>query len=154
MTRATAPERALPLPSSHPLPRPTPTTARLRACPWALPFSLGNRAPAQVPCFLVNLLGRYVVFDRLLRALPEELKKRDRHGIVAKLEQLGLCPLAAQNVEHMLCEYRKMALPSQRAHRGEQYAAYAKLWTECAPMLARRAGYGDYYLRLCLDRCS
>ena len=54
------------------------------------------------------------VFDQLLRALPDGLKARDRHGIVAKLEQLGLCPLAAQNVEHMLCEFRKLVLVAGR----------------------------------------
>ena len=35
-----------------------------------------------------------VTFDKLLRALPAALQARDRHGIIAKLEQLGLRPTA------------------------------------------------------------
>ena len=63
---------------------------------------------------------------------------RDRHGIVAKLEKLSLCPLAAQNVEHMLCEFRKLVLPEGRPHRRQPYTEYAELWQQAQPILARR----------------
>ena len=78
-----------------------------------------------------------LVFDQLLRALPDGLKARDRHGIVAKLEQLGLRPLAAQNVEHMLCEFRKLVLPEGRPRRGQAFEGYRELWGTVAPIFQR-----------------
>ena len=85
-------------------------------------------------------LGRAadVVFHELLLALPGALRARDRHGIVAKLEELGLCPLAAQNVEHLLCEFRKLVLAEGRPKRGQPYEDYAELWRQVRPILARR----------------
>ena len=77
------------------------------------------------------------VFDQLLRALPDGLKARGRHGIVAKLEVLGLCPLAAQNVEHMLCEFRKLVLPEGRPRRGQACEGYRELWGTAAPLVQR-----------------
>ena len=78
-----------------------------------------------------------VVFDRLLRALPAALQARDRHGVIAQLEQLGLRPLAAQNVEHMLCEFRKLMLPGKRPPRGEAFEGYRELWEAVAPVFQR-----------------
>ena len=72
-------------------------------------------------------LAAAVVFDRLLRALPAALQARDRHGVIAKLEQLGLRPLSAQNAEHMLCEFRKLTLPGNRLLRGEVFEGYCDL---------------------------
>ena len=80
-----------------------------------------------------------VVFDKLLRALPEALKARDHDGIIVKLEELGLCPLVAQNVEHMLCEFRKLCMPEGRPSSSQRYAQYEELWREVAPILERRA---------------
>ena len=79
------------------------------------------------------------MFDKLLRALPGAFQARDRDGIIETLEELGLCPLAAQSVEHMLCEFRKLCLPEGRPTSGERYEGYAELWREVAPVLARRA---------------
>ena len=78
-----------------------------------------------------------VTFDKLLRALPAALQARDKHGIIAKLEQLGLRPLAAQNVEHMLCEFRKLMLPGKRAPRGEAFEGYRELWEAVALVFQR-----------------
>ena len=78
-----------------------------------------------------------VVFDKMLRALPAALQARDRHGIIAKLEQLGLRPLAAQNVEHMLCEFRKLLLPGKRATRGKTSDNYRELWEAVAPVILK-----------------
>ena len=75
----------------------------------------------------------------LLEALPAALAERDGHGVVERLSGLGLLPLCAQNVEHMLCEWRKMALPDGRRARGEPSAGYAELWRAVAPVIAWRA---------------
>ena len=77
--------------------------------------------------------------DKLLRALPGAFHAMDRDGIIETLEELGLCPLAAQSVEHMLCEFRKLCLPEGRPASGGRYEGYAELWREVAPILARRA---------------
>ena len=103
---------------------------------WLLDGMDEGAARAAVEIYLDKLAD--LVFDQLLRALPDGLKARDRHGIVAKLEQLGLRPLAAQNVEHMLCEFRKLVLPEGRPHRGQPYEDYAELWRQVQPILARR----------------
>jgi hypothetical protein len=87
--------------------------------------------------------GSAFAFDQLLNRLPGALQAKDRHGIVAKLEELGLRPLAAQNVEHMLCEFRKLALPERRPRRGEAYAEYAELWRQVQPILASRHGAAE-----------
>ncbi len=79
-----------------------------------------------------------VLFDDLLKALPAALRARDEHGIIEALERLGLCPLAAQNVEHMLCEFRKLLLPGGRPQRGEPFEGYRELWEAIAPVLLRR----------------
>ena len=60
----------------------------------------------------------------------------DRHGIVAKLEQLGLRPLAAQNVEHMPCEFRKLVLPEGRPRRGQAFEGHRELWGTVAPVFS------------------
>ena len=78
-----------------------------------------------------------VKFHELLVALPGALRTRDRHGIIENLEQLGLCPLAAQNVEHMLCEFRKLVLPEGRPRRGEAFKGYRELWEAVAPVFQR-----------------
>ncbi len=72
----------------------------------------------------------------LLAALAD----KDRHGIMDRLAALSIAPLCAQNIEHMLCEFRKMDLPEGRAARGERYEGYANLWRDVAPILARRFG--------------
>ena len=77
------------------------------------------------------------VFDRLLRALPAALQARDRHGVIAQLEQLGLRPLAVQDVEHMLCEFRKLMLPGKWPPRGEAFEGYRELWEAVAPVFQR-----------------
>ena len=66
------------------------------------------------------------------------MRARDRHGIIENLEQLGLCPLVAQSVEQMLCEFRKLVLPEGRPHRRQPYEDYAELWRQVQPILARR----------------
>ena len=66
-------------------------------------------------------------FHDLLQRLPSALEARDRHEIISKLEQLGLHPLAAQSVEHMLCEFRKMQLPESTRTRGEPFDEEASL---------------------------
>ena len=71
------------------------------------------------------------IFRRLVSALPDAVAAADEHGIVEK-------PMCAQNIEHFLCEFRKMVLPGKR-HRGGRYDGYAALWREVAPILARRA---------------
>ena len=76
-----------------------------------------------------------VMFDKLLRALPGAFQARDRDGIIGALEELGLCPLAAQSVEHMLCEFRKLCLPQGRPTSGKRYEGYADLRREVAPIL-------------------
>ena len=77
-------------------------------------------------------------FRDLLQRLQDALAARDRHGIVNKLEELGLHPLSAQGVEHMLCEFRKLALPEKRPPHGEAFDGYAKLWEAVAPIVAKR----------------
>ena len=106
---------------------------------WLLDGMDEGAARAAVEIYLDKLAD--LVFDQLLRALPDGLKARDRHGIVAKLEQLGLRPLAAQNVGHMLCEFRKLVLPvlpEGRPRRGQASEDYAELWQQVHPILARR----------------
>ena len=77
--------------------------------------------------------------DAVFTSIPAALAERDEHGIVEHLSGLGLLPLCAQNIEHMLCEWRKMALPDGRRARGEPSAGYAELWRAVAPVIARRA---------------
>ena len=78
------------------------------------------------------------LFKALVDALPAAIADKDRHGIVDRLAALSIAPLCAQNIEHFLCEFRKLALPEHRAARGERYDGYAELWREVAPILARR----------------
>ena len=80
------------------------------------------------------------LFASLITSLPAAVAERDAHGIVEQLTDMHLAPLCAQNVEHMLCEFRKMDLPSHGAARRKPYGGYAELWAACAPMLIRRAG--------------
>ena len=78
------------------------------------------------------------LFAELVDALPAAVASKDEHGIVERLESLGLLPLCAQNVEHMLCEWRKMVLPGRRASGG-RYDGYGELWRDVQPIiLARR----------------
>ena len=78
------------------------------------------------------------IFRRLVSVLPDAVATADEHGIVEKLNRLHLMPMCAQNIEHFLCEFRKMVLPGKR-RRGGRYDGYAALWREVAPILARRA---------------
>ena len=79
------------------------------------------------------------LFAKLVEALPAAIAENDMHGIIERLAALNVAPLCAQNVEHMLCEWRKMVLPNGRSASGERYEGYAELWREVAPILARRA---------------
>ena len=80
------------------------------------------------------------LFAQLVEALPTAMAEKDGHGIIERLSALNVAPLCAQNVEHMLCEWRKMVLPDGRPASGERYEGYADLWRDVAPILARRAG--------------
>ena len=78
------------------------------------------------------------LFAKLVEVLPAAIAEKDRHGIIERLSALNVAPLCSQNVEHMLCEWRKMVLPNGRPASGERYEGYAELWREVAPILARR----------------
>ena len=78
-------------------------------------------------------------FAKLIEALTAALAAKDKHGLVGRLQALGLLPLCAQNIEHMLCEWRKMALSEGWRARGDPYEGYAELWRAVAPIIARRA---------------
>jgi len=79
------------------------------------------------------------LFAALIRALPAAIADEDIHGIVKQLTEMNIAPLCSQNVEHMLCEFRKMMIPEGRAASGERYEGYADLWKQCEAILARRA---------------
>ena len=79
------------------------------------------------------------LFAALIDALPAAIAEKDRHGIVDCLAGMHLAPLCAQNIEHMLCEWRKMVLPDGRRARGAPSESYADLWQEAAPILGRRS---------------
>ena len=49
-----------------------------------------------------------------------------------------MCLLAAQNIEHLLCEYRSLVLPGGRPQRG-QPEEYIESWRQVQPILATRA---------------
>ena len=78
------------------------------------------------------------LFAKLVEVLPDAIADKDRHGIINRLDDMNIAPLCAQNIEHMLCEFRKMALPAHRAASGERYEGYADLWHEVAYIIARR----------------
>ena len=78
------------------------------------------------------------LFAKLVEVVPAAIAEKDGHGIIERLSALNVAPLCAQNVEHMLCEWRKMVLPSGRAASGGRYGEYADLWRDVAPILARR----------------
>ena len=78
------------------------------------------------------------LFAKLVEVLPAAIAEKDRHGIIERLSALNVAPLCSQNVEHMLCEWRKMVLPNGRPASGERYEGYAELWREVAPILARK----------------
>ena len=94
-------------------------------------FSTDREKAAEADC----------LFATLLAALPAALRQRDTDGVIAQLERLHLQPLAAQTVEHMLCEYRKILAPGGRTRGGSRTTAadYAALWAAAAPLYARRA---------------
>ena len=94
-------------------------------------FSTDRKKAAEADC----------LFATLLAALPAALRQRDTDGVIAQLERLHLQPLAAQTVEHMLCEYRKILAPGGRTRGGSRTTAadYAALWAAAAPLYARRA---------------
>jgi alkylated DNA repair dioxygenase AlkB len=79
------------------------------------------------------------LFAKLVEVLPAAIAGKDEHGVIELLKDMNIVPLCAQNVEHMLCEFRKMAIPEGRAASGERYEGYAELWRQCEPILARRA---------------
>ena len=73
-------------------------------------------ARAAVEIYLDKLAD--LVFDQLLRALPEGLKARARHGIVAKLEQLGLrCQRNGRTAESSLKATASSGRPCARMLR-------------------------------------
>ena len=79
------------------------------------------------------------LFKALIDAMPAAIADEDIHGIVGLLDDMHLAPLCAQNIEHMLCEFRKMMIPEGRTVSGERYEGYADLWQQCEAILARRA---------------
>ena len=48
------------------------------------------------------------LFQALIEVLPPALASMDQHGVVEHLARLQLLPTCAQNIEHMLCEWRMM----------------------------------------------
>ena len=74
------------------------------------------------------------LFKDLIDALPAAIADVDIHGIVQLLDEMHLAPLCAQNIEHMLCEFRKMILPEKRSASGQRYDGYAELWQQCEPI--------------------
>ena len=77
------------------------------------------------------------LFEALIIALPTAIAATDVHGVIRQLTDMSIAPLCAQNVEHMLCEFRKMLLPDGRASSSARYEGYAELWRQCEPMLAK-----------------
>ena len=105
---------------------------------WLLLGMTKNQARAAVLDSLTDP-GVDPLFAALIDALPAAIAEKDRHGIVDCLAGMHLAPLCAQNIEHMLCEWRKMVLPDGRRARGAPSESYADLWHEAAPILARRS---------------
>ena len=112
----------------------TSTTQRAISCASGWFSASQARAAAADGCPAVDPL-----FAKLVEALPAAIAEKDGHGIIERLSALNVAPLCSQNVEHMLCEWRKMVLPNGRPASGERYDGYAELWREVAPILARRA---------------
>ena len=50
-----------------------------------------------------------------------------------------MCLLAAQNIEHLLCEYRSLVLPGGHPQRGQPSEEYIESWRQVQPILATRA---------------
>ena len=50
-----------------------------------------------------------------------------------------MCLLAAQNTEHLLCEYRSLVLPGGHPQRGQPSEEYIESWRQVQPILATRA---------------
>ena len=87
------------------------------------------------------------LFAVLMRRVPALFASVDKHDIVGRLSRLGVMPLCAQNVEHFLCEYRKVVVPKGRARVGARSEGYAELWKAVQPVLAKRAAS-------CVQLCS
>jgi len=49
-----------------------------------------------------------------------------------------MCLLAAQNIEHLLCEYRGLVLPGSHPQRGQPSEEYIESWRQVQPILATR----------------
>ena len=77
------------------------------------------------------------IFEALIRTLPAAIAATDVHGVIRQLTDMSIAPLCAQNVEHMLCEFRKMLLPDGRASSCARYEGYAELWRQCELILAK-----------------
>ena len=78
------------------------------------------------------------LFKILIEELPGALQTGDPLGVMGRLEKSGIMPLCAQNVEHMLCEYRKIILPLGRPARRAPFDGYQSLWVAVAPLLLAR----------------
>ena len=77
------------------------------------------------------------LFEVLIGALPQAVAAKDVHDVIRQLTDMSIAPLCAQNIEQMLCEFRKMLLPDGRASSSDRYEGYAELWRQCEPILAK-----------------
>ena len=77
------------------------------------------------------------LFEVLIGALPQAVAAKDVHDVIRQLTDMSIAPLCAQNIEQMLCEFRKMLLPDGRASSSVRYEGYAELWRKCKPILKK-----------------
>jgi hypothetical protein len=76
------------------------------------------------------------LFQLLIEELPLAVAEADSFKVVDLLEARGIRPFCAQNIEHILCEYRKVIHPRGRpARRRAPYEGYVDLWAAVAPTL-------------------
>ena len=79
------------------------------------------------------------LFEVLIGALPQAVAAKDVHDVIRQLTDMSIAPLCAQNIEHMLCEFRKMILPEKRSASGQRYEGYAARWQQCEPIFKMRS---------------
>ena len=81
------------------------------------------------------------LFEQLREELPAAVRGPDDDCVMQRLHAYSLMPLAGQTLEHMLCETRKIMVPSGRERGGSRTAQdeYQALWQVARHLYSARA---------------
>jgi hypothetical protein len=88
---------------------------------------------------------------RVSMEMADGIKRVDKHNLVGSLAQQGIDILVPANLEHLLCETRKVMASGRRLNRGVPSCNYGEYFIEIAPMLLHaQAAHGcngtpDYF---------